>query len=81
MYDYTTNWKKKPKKEPEKTSADVIFGKWVYCAQHLAAHRTGWCSVDNGEKLGLGDFPGDEREQGVAAFQKCRRLGLKIYEG
>jgi hypothetical protein len=81
MYYNVAGGEKKPMKEPEKKFDDLIFGKWVYCAQHLAAHRTGWCTVGNGEKLGLGDFPGSEHEQGVAAFQKCKRLGLKIYEG
>lgn len=60
---------------------DTVLGAWVYCAQHLRPHRSGWCSVGVEDKVGLGSFPGTEQEQGAAAASKCRRLGLKLYDG
>ena len=60
---------------------DVKLGPWVYCAQHLRPHSTGWCSVDIKDKLGLGEFPGTVEEQGRAAAAKCRKFGLKIWKG
>ncbi len=37
---------------------ELAFGKdaWVYCTQHMKPHLTGWCSVSNSDKLGLGIF-------------------------
>lgn len=67
--------------EIKNETEDVVLGEWVYCAQHLRPHRSGWCSVSVDDKLGLGSFPGTDHEQGVAAFSKCRRLGLKLYDG
>ena len=57
---------------------DREFGDWVYCAQHLRAHKTGWCGVNSQDKVGLGKFLGDHAEQQRAATEKCVRLGLKI---
>ncbi len=58
---------------------DHVFGTWVYCAQHLRAHQTGWCGVDSQDKVGLGEFTGNQQEQARAANEKCLRLGLKIH--
>lgn len=67
--------------EPEKKlTEDVVLGDWVYCHQHLNAHRSGWCTVSINEKVGLGSFPGAQHEQIVAAAEKCRRLGLLLYD-
>ena len=60
-------------------SSDAIFGDWVYCSQHLAAHKTGWCTVDNSDKLGLGAFSGTFDEQFAAATEKCRAFRLPLY--
>lgn len=64
----------------EKKDADKVFGDWVYCAEHLNPHRTGWCTVRNDRKLGLGPFSGNEDEQRRQAAEKCRSLGLKLFE-
>lgn len=32
---------------------DVLFGKYVYCTQHLRVHSTGWCTVFNNNKFPL----------------------------
>lgn len=32
---------------------DTSLGKYVYCSAHLRVHTTGWCSVNNGDKIGL----------------------------
>ncbi len=61
-------------------SDDRWFGPWVYCAQHLRAHQTGWCGVDSQDKVGLGEFQGTYSEQMRDATEKCRKLGLKLYE-
>lgn len=61
-------------------SDDLQLGPWVYCAQHLRPHTTGWCGVDIGEKVGLGEFSGSHDEQARAAVRKCRHLGLKIWD-
>lgn len=53
---------------------DTIFGGWVYCSQHRAAHRTGWCTIGNRDKLGLGDVE-TQRE----AEEKCRSFGLPLH--
>lgn len=58
---------------------DVRLGPWVYCGQHLAVHHSGWCTVGLEDKVGLGEFSGTDHEQGMAAAEKCRRLGLKLY--
>lgn len=58
---------------------DTIFGDWVYCNQHLRPHTTGWCTVHNRNKLGLGII-GNTEEASAKAIQKCRDFGLKIYK-
>lgn len=55
------------------SSEDVVLGEWVYCSQHLRPHRSGWCTVSLADKIGLGPTA-SERE----AYEKCRRLGLKL---
>jgi hypothetical protein len=58
-------------------TADKIFGDWCYCGQHLRAHSTGWCTVSNDQKVGLGiNGYGDEAMK--AAYRKCRALGLTL---
>lgn len=66
--------------EKASQTEDTALGPWVYCASHLRAHRSGWCTVDNGNKVGLGEFRGTDQEQLVEANSKCRALGLKLYE-
>jgi len=66
--------------DKEHTADEKIFGKGnlVYCSQHLAVHVTGWCTVPNSEKVGLGlksDLQGYDK-----ANDKCRHLGLEIYK-
>jgi hypothetical protein len=66
-------------KVPAKQTTDdeVVFGKdeWVYCAQHLRPHKTGWCTVGIMDKVALG--VDNEKD----AYAKCERLGLKIFKG
>lgn len=54
-----------------------VFGinRFVYCDQHLNPHLTGWCSVSHRNKVDLGVETLEE------AYEKCKRLGLKLYEG
>lgn len=59
---------------------DLILGDWVYCHQHLRPHMTGWCTVDIGEKVGLGPMKGSADEQYREAVTKCRRMGLELYK-
>ena len=56
-----------------------FFGEWVYCASHLAAHRTGWCTVPNSDKLGLGSFEGTDEQQALKANEKCRKFRLELF--
>jgi hypothetical protein len=58
------------------TEDEKVFGigQWVYCGQHLRPHRTGWCTVGVRDKVGLGTT--DETE----AWEKCSRLGLRLYK-
>lgn len=60
------------------TTEDTILGDWVYCRQHMAPHRSGWCTVDLRDKVGLGVFPGAEHEQYQAAWDKCKYLELPL---
>lgn len=53
---------------------DTVFGEWVYCSQHMAAHKTGWCSVGNRDKIGLGPVANE-----AEAVEKCVRFGLRLY--
>lgn len=48
---------------------------WVYCNQHLAAHKTGWCSVGVRNKVCL--CAGDKTEE--EAVKKCLDFGFKLY--
>lgn len=57
---------------------DEIFGDWVYCRQHLRPHETGWCTVSNDDKLGLG-IEGKTIDSQRKAYAKCRRMELPIY--
>lgn len=57
----------------------IFFGDWVYCGQHMRPHTTGWCSVYNLNKMGLG-IKGKGEKSRREAYHKCYRLGLKIYE-
>jgi len=66
--------------EDAEKSDDTIFGDWVYCSQHLGPHTTGWCTVNNMNKVGLG-IVGKTAESAKAAGNKCKHLGLKIYSG
>jgi hypothetical protein len=34
-------------------SGDEHMGKFVYCAQHMAPHSTGWCTVSVEQKVSL----------------------------
>lgn len=58
--------------EDEKPAGDEHMGRWVYCSQHARPHRTGWCTVDPIDKVGL--HVRDEE----SAYAKCRHLGLMI---
>ncbi len=46
---------------------------WVYCAQHLRAHKTGWCTVSNRDKTKL------EATTEKDAAEECRRRGFKLF--
>ena len=60
---------------------DTIFaGDWIYCGAHLRPHTTGWCTVSNRAKVGLG-ITGKGHEKGVEAHRKCELLGLHLYRG
>jgi len=64
---------------PQKLNTeDLILGEWVYCAQHLRAHQSGWCTVGLEDKVGLGPFTGQSELQRQKATEKCVRLGLKV---
>ncbi len=58
--------------------ADLIFGDWVYCRQHCAAHSTGWCTVSNDDKVGLDITGPDPQANYLAAVAKCRSLGFYL---
>lgn len=53
----------------------VAFGKdaWVYCAQHMKPHQTGWCTISPRDKIGLGVDTAD------AAYAKCRAWKFPIF--
>jgi hypothetical protein len=62
---------------------EKTFGsdQWIYCAQHRRAHLTGWCTVGVEDKVGLGiPLSAGRNESARAASQKCRRLGLPLFE-
>jgi hypothetical protein len=58
----------------DETVADFKeFGEgWVYCSEHVRAHRTGWCTVDVQDKVFLGNV--DEHN----ATGKCLEMNLRI---
>jgi hypothetical protein len=60
---------KRPLTEDEK-----IFGRncLVYCKQHLRPHSTGWCSVDNDQKVALKSI--DPK----GAYAECKELGFEV---
>jgi hypothetical protein len=55
----------------------LAFGEqaWVYCAQHRTAHLTGWCTVSNDDKIGLGLMG---TRQADAARAKCEAWGFPL---
>lgn len=55
--------------------SDTVLGEWVYCASHLAAHKSGWCTIPLDDKIGLGP----DVDCQLTADEKCRKLGLKLY--
>lgn len=63
--------------DEDMTEDERVFGEaqWIYCAQHLRPHLTGWCSVPVSQKLGLG--VSTEKE----AYAKCALLGLSVFKG
>lgn len=63
------------KTRDEKLADDVIFGEWVYCRSHLNAHRSGWCTIGLEDKIGLGPV-----KDSAEAIEKCRKLGLRLYQ-
>ena len=64
---------------------EKVFGKdqYVYCYQHLNVHSTGWCTVSCNDKVGLGVEVGKgengKQENLHRALEKCKRIGLKLY--
>jgi len=60
----------------------AVFGPegYVYCRQHMRPHSTGWCTVDSGEKVGLGILVGDGGKTYAEAAAKCRSFGLPLFE-
>jgi len=71
MVDYLCGVEPK-RQEPAKPD-DWTLGDWVYCAQHLRPHPSGWCTVSLADKVGLGPVISS-----ADAAEKCRRLGLHI---
>lgn len=50
-----------------------VFGDgWIYCAQHLRPHTTGWCTVSNREKQFL------HAETEAEAIEECNARGLPV---
>jgi len=53
----------------------AVFGDCiVYCDQHLAPYRTGWCTVNPRNKTKL-----DAKEVDAEAAEECRVKGFKLY--
>ena len=50
------------------TEDEIAFGRkaYVYCRQHLRPHMTGWCSVNNNQKIKL------ESKNEIDAFIECQ---------
>lgn len=56
---------------------EQAFGRntWVYCNQHLRAHKTGWCTVGNRNKIKL------DAKDGHEAVAECKSRGFELYQG
>ena len=67
------------KEEIMESCDDKVFGDWVYCRQHVRPHSTGWCTVSNHDKIGLGIVGSETQENIKLAFEKCRDWKLPIY--
>jgi hypothetical protein len=64
--------------ETKKLTEDAkYFGEnvWVYCNQHLNPHMTGWCTVDNRNKILL------EAKTAEAAGAECKAKGYTLFKG
>lgn len=46
---------------------------YVYCSQHLNPHKTGWCTVNVGEKTKL------DAKTLEQAFDECRKKGYTLF--
>jgi hypothetical protein len=59
------------------TEDQIAFGRdvWVYCDQHLAAHKTGWCTVAIRNKIKL------DAQNGEDAYAECKGKGYPLYKG
>jgi hypothetical protein len=53
-------------------ASDTALSSWVYCAQHLTPHASGWCTVSNQQKLRLNAITRDE------AYTEAKQLGLRF---
>jgi len=65
-------------KSTEPTEDFVEWGDaWVYCNQHLAVHKTGWCTVGIADKVCVcaGHHTVEE------ATKKANAFGFKLYRG
>lgn len=58
-----------------KPAGDEHMGAFVYCASHLRAHSTGWCTVGPLNKIPM---PGATWQ---AAHAVADRLGLDFFDG
>lgn len=59
------------------TEDEIAFGRnrWIYCAQHLRPHTTGWCTVSNDQKTLLKATTDKE------AYVECVAENMEIYRG
>jgi hypothetical protein len=72
-YDTHTPYLEKLGIDPEGVD-DTVFGtEIVYCASHLRPHSTGWCTVDNVQKVPL------VATEPAEAIKEARQLGFTIY--
>ncbi len=67
-------------KPPTEDLVEFGEGTFVYCAQHLAPHRVGWCTVSLMNKVALGKTWLGEPMTVESAVYKCQYLGLKLYQ-
>jgi hypothetical protein len=60
----------------EITEDVVMFGRdaWVYCAQHLRPHTTGWCTVHSDQKTLL------DATSSKGAYAECARRGFRLFD-